>query len=518
MIQLEATVEGPDGQRRRLTLPPKPLLWIGRGDECDLVLDSEMVSRRHVAIRPEADGFEIDDRSVNGTKLLGERILCERRRHRGAQLRLEIAPYQLCLRRMPAPRQASKAPRTPCAGARGEGAGQLRRRIHRELLDQLDLVRLDPQKLSAEHLRPRVVEALHTICRRLLPQSSEAARDALVTELADEALGLGPLQCLLADPGVSEIMVVDAQTVYVERGGVIERTRQRFTDEDAVRSVIERIVTPLGRRIDESTPIVDARLPDGSRVHAIIPPLALRGPCITIRKLGDKRLDLKELIARGSLSREMAEFLHAAVRRRKNIVISGGTGSGKTTLLNVLSSAIPERERIVTIEDAAELRLSQSHVVPLETRPENREGKGEYSIRDLVKSALRMRPDRIVVGECRGGEAIDMLQAMNTGHEGSMTTTHANSPREAVARLETLCMMAGLDLPVRAVRHQIGSSIHIIVQQCRFADGTRRVTHVTEVVGLDEDGEVVLADLFLYEAARFRSTGHLPSFAQELST
>jgi pilus assembly protein CpaF len=293
-----------------------------------------------------------------------------------------------------------------------------------------------------------------------------------------------------------------------------------------VRAAIERIVTPLGRRIDESTPLVDARLKDGSRVNAVIPPLALRGACITIRKFAKNPLRVEDLIRFGSLNERMARFLTRAVRIRKNIVISGGTGSGKTTLLNVLSGAIPEDERVVTIEDAAELQLAQPHVVSLESRPPNLEGKGAYTIRDLVRNALRMRPDRIVVGECRGSEAIDMLQAMNTGHEGSMTTTHANSPREAVARIETLCLMAGVDLPVRAIRSQIASSVHLIVQQSRLSDGSRRVTAVSEVVGIDDDGDVELNEIFSFVrlstagdgkiTGEYRASGYLPSFVDEL--
>jgi pilus assembly protein CpaF len=288
--------------------------------------------------------------------------------------------------------------------------------------------------------------------------------------------------------------------------------------------VLERIVTPLGRRIDESNPIVDARLPDGSRVNAVIPPLALRGPCITIRKFPTERLTLDKLVSFGSLTQQMATFLERCVRVRANVVIAGGTGSGKTTLLNVLSAAIPEHERVVTIEDAAELRLAQPHVVALESRPPNMEGAGAITIRDLVKNALRMRPDRIVVGECRGGEALDMLQAMNTGHEGSMTTTHANSPGEAVQRLETLCLMSGLDLPMQAVRRQIASSVDLLVQQARFADGSRRITHITEVVGLDPSGELELRDIFLYKhtatdaggkvQGKFAPSGYIPSFVE----
>jgi pilus assembly protein CpaF len=344
--------------------------------------------------------------------------------------------------------------------------------------------------------------------------------------MADEALGLGPLEHLLADPSVSEVMVIDAHNIYVERAGKLSLSGARFTDEERVRAVIERIVTPLGRRVDESSPLVDARLKDGSRVNVVIRPLALRGSCITIRKFARTRITLDRLLEFGALSPAMARFLTRSVRAKKNVVIAGGTGSGKTTLLNVLSGAIPEDERIVTIEDAAELSLSQPHVVSLESRPANMEGKGEVPIRALVKNALRMRPDRIVVGECRGGEALDMLQAMNTGHDGSLTTTHANSPVEALMRLETLCLMAGVALPARAIREQIAKSIHLLVQQTRLSDGTRKVTAIAELAGIDRDGNLRLRPIFEFVRARtgedgrvggdFHATGYLPSFLPEL--
>jgi pilus assembly protein CpaF len=327
---------------------------------------------------------------------------------------------------------------------------------------------------------------------------------------------------LLADPLVNEIMVIDANTIYIEKQGRMLRSNARFTDDERVRAVIERIVTPLGRRIDESSPLVDARLPDGSRVNAIIRPLALRGSCITIRKFARTPLTMTKLQEYGAITEAMGRFLTRSVVAKKNIVISGGTGSGKTTLLNVLSAAIPDDERIVTIEDSAELRLAQPHVVSLETRPANMEGKGEYTIRDLVRNALRMRPDRIVVGECRGGEALDMLQAMNTGHDGSLTTTHANSPIEALSRLETLALMAGVDLPSRAIREQLASSVHLIVQQSRLSDGSRKVTGITELCGLDRSGEFETRPIYEYRRTgtgkegrvlgEFVATGNLPSF------
>jgi pilus assembly protein CpaF len=403
----------------------------------------------------------------------------------------------------------------------------LRRKIHRMLLEHLDLATIDATKLDDPSMRPKVLTALRRIVEQVAPEiPPELHHDVLIGELADEALGLGPLERFLADPSISEVMVVDPNTIYVERAGKIILSEARFTDDERVRGVIERIVTPLGRRIDESSPIVDARLKDGSRVNAVIRPIALRGSCITIRKFARKPLTLENLMTFGALTEQMAMFLTRSVMAKKNIIISGGTGSGKTTLLNVLSGSIPSDERIVTIEDAAELQLKQPHVVSLETRPANLEGKGEYTIRDLVRNALRMRPDRIVVGECRGGEALDMLQAMNTGHDGSLTTTHANSPLEAIARIETLCLMSGIELPVRAIREQIAGSIHIVVQQARLADGTRKVTAISEVAGINEEThEIEMRPIFEFVrtgtgtagkvVGDFRATGYLPTFLDE---
>jgi len=346
----------------------------------------------------------------------------------------------------------------------------------------------------------------------------------LLQEMMDEVFDLGPISPLLRDPTVSEIMVNGPTQVYVERDGVLEKTEMQFRDDAHILRVMEKIVSPLGRRIDESSPMVDARLSDGSRVNAIIPPLALNGPTLTIRKFSKDPFKIADLIRFGTLSGEMAKFLEACVKARLNIIVSGGTGSGKTTTLNVLSSFIPEEERIITIEDAAELQLHQSHWVRLETRPPNMEGKGAVTIRDLVRNSLRMRPDRIVVGEVRSGEALDMLQAMNTGHDGSLTTGHANSPRDMLSRLETMVLMAGVDLPVRAIREQIASAIDLIVHQNRLQDGSRKITHITEVQGMEGD-TIILQDLFVFEQegiergqvkGGFKSTGIRPRFLSKL--
>jgi pilus assembly protein CpaF len=350
-------------------------------------------------------------------------------------------------------------------------------------------------------------------------------KQEVIKYVKDELLAYGPITPLLENPQISEIMVNSPTEVYFEKDGKLLRSDTTFQDDQHVLRVIEKIVSPIGRRVDESSPMVDARLPDGSRVNAIIPPLALKGPSLTIRKFSDKPFSIHDLMRFGTLSNDMAEFLDICVKSRLNIFISGGTGSGKTSTLNVLSSFIPNEDRIVTIEDAAELKLNQDHIVSLESRPANIEGKGQISIRDLVRNSLRMRPDRIVVGEVRGAEALDMLQAMNTGHDGSLSTGHANTPRDMLSRLETMVMMAGFDLPVRAIREQIAAAIDLIVQQARLKDGTRKITHITEVLGMEGD-TIVLQDLYLFKESgistegkiegKFVSTGIRPKFTDQL--
>lgn len=403
---------------------------------------------------------------------------------------------------------------------------ELRKQAHMKVIAALDLRRLNVARMEDDELRKTVSAALDDILNHdPMFRTPDIPLETLKKSVFDEIIGLGPLEELISDPTVSEIMVNCHNEIFVEKDGQLTRSPVIFTDDRAVLGAIERIVAPIGRRIDESSPMVDARLADGSRVNAVIPPLALKGPSITIRKFSRRKLVGEDLIRFGTLSPHMLEFLRTAVKQGANIIISGGTGSGKTTLLNVLSSYIPDDERIVTVEDAAELQLSQPNLVSLEARPANMEGKGAVPIRDLVKNCLRMRPDRIVVGECRGGEALDMLQAMNTGHDGSLTTAHANTPRDCIARLEVMTLMAGLDLPVQAIREQICSAVDIVVQQSRFSCGSRRVTHITEVSGM-ESGVITLQDVFVFKEegfseqgkiqGKFVPTAYIPDFYQEL--
>ena len=380
----------------------------------------------------------------------------------------------------------------------------MKSRLHRAIISRLDLTRLNT--LSPDRVRAEVSRLAEDLLLAENAPISETERDRLVNEVHHELFGLGPLEPLLADQTISDILVNSYSSVYIERRGKLERTAITFKDDEHLMRVIERIVSTVGRRIDEAQPMVDARLPDGSRVNAIIPPLALDGPVLSIRRFGTNPLRMAQLIENGALTKEVALLFEMCVRARLNIVISGGTGAGKTTLLNALSAYIPVNERIVTIEDSAELQLQQPHVVRLETRPSNIEGKGEVSQRDLVKNALRMRPDRIVVGEVRGGETIDMLQAMNTGHDGSLTTVHANSPRDALARLETMIQMTGMRLSDRAMRQQISSAVNLVIQVSRLTDGTRRISSISEVTGMEGD-TTVMQEIFKFEQTGVDSTG-----------
>ena len=398
--------------------------------------------------------------------------------------------------------------------------------VHKELVRQMDLKRMHIDTLTDEEVRGQLGDLIDTVLLTVghkLPPAIDKKR--LKKIVLDETVGLGALEQLLDDPSITEVMVNAFNDIYIERDGRLVQSPVAFTSDEAVMATIERIVSPLGRRIDESSPMVDARLRDGSRVNAIIPPLALRGPCITIRKFSDQKLTDRDLIRYGSTNEAMVTFMRMCVEQRSNIVVSGGTGSGKTTLLNILSNFIPMEERVITVEDAAELWLVQPHVVSLEARPANMEGKGQVTIRELVKNCLRMRPDRIVVGECRGGEALDMLQAMNTGHDGSLTTAHANSPRDMLRRLEVMVLMAGMDLPVSAIREQVASAVDIVIQQTRFGDGSRRISCISEVCGI-ESSNIQLTDIFRYQQTGFDedgkvvgqyiATGVVPTFYEEL--
>ncbi len=507
---------------------------IGRHRSHPVVLPSWRVARTHAEVRRTGGRHTIVDLgSLGGTTVNGERI-----NEYGPLLEDdEIVIGGFMLRVLATGSGPDGAVREGKGGvpaslvapdgalARDDAPLEARRLLHRRLLGRIDLRRQEIRHLDAQELRAR----LRAILEEIISADPEIVGDAeparLVDALIDEAIGLGPLETLLGDPTVSEIMVNGTDAVYVERAGILQRSELRFSSDDAIRSVIDRIVAPVGRRIDDGSPMVDARLPDGSRVNAIIPPLAIRGPAVTIRRFNARVLEPADLLRLHTASVPMLEFLGVCVRTRRNIVVSGGTGSGKTTLLNVLSNLIDDGERIITIEDAAELRLRHAHLVSLEARPPNTEGKGRVTIRDLVRNALRMRPDRIIVGECRGGEALDMLQAMNTGHDGSLTTAHANSPRDVLARLEVMVLMAGVDIPVQAIREQIASAVDIVVQQARQADGVRRITEITEITGM-EGGRIQMQPIFRLNHARsaagragpaFEACGHVPGFYDALA-
>lgn len=394
-------------------------------------------------------------------------------------------------------------------------------RIHRRLIDSIDLAKMD--LMSSSEMLSQIRNVIETLIAGEGVPLNQMERDRLVLEIQHETFGLGPLEPLLADDEISDILVNSSSKVYVEKGGKLVKTDVCFRDNAHLIQIIERIVSKVGRRIDESSPYVDARLPDGSRVNAIIPPLALDGPALSIRRFGREPLTMRDLIALETLDERMALLLEAAVQTRLNILLSGGTGTGKTTLLNVLSAYIPEGERLVSIEDSAELHLKREHVVRLETRPPNLEGRGEVTSRDLLRNALRMRPDRIIIGEVRGAEALDLLQAMNTGHDGAISTVHANTTRDAMSRLETMVLMAGLDLPERAIKEQLASALHLVVQLVRFSDGTRKVVKLSEITGM-EGNTIVMHDVIVFEqkgidregkvVGRFRATGVRPRFAE----
>lgn len=539
---LQLVIQSQSGQEQHFKLPPG-VYTIGRDDKNKIVLRDETISGRH-AVLSVTDQLAIEDlNSTTGTYLEGERVR-DRAEFQVGQT-LQVGGYAIRVvgegkptPPPPAPAPSRAEPSPPPAPARpGLPAKKplspemrirrnIKQQVHKELLDRLDLRRMTAENIGESGLQERARELVDQIIddvKDRLPQGIDPGK--LADEIYNEAVKLGPLEDYLADDEITEIMVNGHDQIYLERAGCLERGETTFVDDASVQAIIERIVSPLGRRIDESRPYVDARLPDGSRVNAIIHPLSLVGPCVTIRKFSKTPFTVDKLIQMGAMTAGMALFSRICVQVRKNIIISGGTGTGKTTFLNVVSGFLPETERILTVEDAAELQLPQEHVVRLESRPANIEGTGAITIRDLVRNALRMRPDRIVVGECRGGEALDMLQAMNTGHEGSLTTVHANSPRDAMSRLETMVLMAGMELPIRAIREQIGSAIQIVIHLSRFSDGSRRVSKMTEVCGLEGD-RIVLQDLFEFKQEGISAegkvlgqlvpTGNVPTFIDEI--
>jgi pilus assembly protein CpaF len=522
---------------QRIELEDREIM-IGREHPAQIILASTYVSGQHARIVKSDNDYElidlkstnrtfVNDRQVENSVLLSQDDV------------IKIGDWELKFRQdaatgteeevvaEPALPEAQAEANSKNTATREADEISFKNKARSLLIEKMNLKKLSARDAGDEALREMTEERLDGILAELAPEMPAGIElSRLRKNILDDMLGLGPLEDFLEDGRISEIMVNAWDQIYYERAGKLHKSKKKFIDDAHVLAVIQRIVAPVGRSINESTPLVDARLKDGSRVNAIIPPLALQGPTITIRKFAKKRLTTGDLIRFGSIDDNMVRFLELAVRERQNIIISGGTGSGKTTLLNILSGFIPNDERIVTIEDAAELRLHQEHVISLETRPANMEGAGAYTIRDLVKNCLRMRPDRIVVGECRGGEALDMLQAMNTGHDGSLTTAHANSPRDVLSRLETMVLMSGMDLPVRAIREQIASAVNLIVQQSRQADGSRKITHITEVTGIE--GEIILTqDIFRFEQQGFDDSGNvkgtftsygiIPSFVQDLA-
>ncbi len=531
---------------------------IGKSDENLIALQGWTVAKRHASIQRKPDGVYVEDLgSSSGTEVNGRKISLHGPLKPGDKIAIAGYTLEVLDLELPAADSPVSAPQAaPASMASAAAAVPLAptfqptpatvsapppaptmsdetrasmtrhlKRIHQLLIKQMDLRRMDVSRQSEDELRTNTRVLLEEIVLKDKELPPEIDRQRIIKQVLDEVVGLGPLEDLLADEAVTEIMVNRFDEIFIERLGKLTKSDITFTSDLAVVGAIERIVAPLGRRIDESSPMVDARLKDGSRVNAVIPPLALKGANITIRKFSKKKLQGEDMVRFGSMTHEMLGFMKTVVEQKANMIISGGTGSGKTTLLNLLASFIPPDERIITVEDAAELQLAQPNLIGLESRPANAEGKGMVAIRDLVKNTLRMRPDRIVVGECRGGEALDMLTAMNTGHDGSLTTAHANTPRDCLARLEVMVMMSGLDLPVRAIREQIASAIRFFIQQSRFSCGSRKITHITEVTGME--GEVIsLQDIFLFKQQGFGAdgkvkgkhvaTGAIPDFYQDL--
>ena len=522
-------------------------LIIGRGEGSDLRIADKRVSRRHAEIVEENGHFYVQDLGSHaGSWKNGERLAGRTEFHRGDLLK--ISDYEIRFEsadRAESGESLPKAEKKEFSGVAQthalplfqeqkdqqnlftEKMMELSKKVQAKVLDELKMNSGDGQKnLASELMRPQVEAALDLALREMRHEIPDNIELPLLRQtLLDNLIGLGPLSPLLRNPSISEIMINGPDNIFIESKGLQYRTSSRFQGESHLQSIIQRIVEPLGRHIDAASPMVDARLEDGSRVNAVIPPLALDGSLVTIRKFPLKKLMIEDLENFGSLTRPMSLFLKEAVRTRRNILVSGGTGSGKTTLLNILSQFIPEKERIITVEDSAELKLSHENLCRLEARPANVEGQGRITIRDLVINTLRMRPDRIIVGECRGAEALDMLQAMNTGHDGSMTTCHANNPRDALSRLENMVMMAGFELPSSAIREQIASAIHLIVHQSRLPDGSRKIVKISEVTGR-ESGMILMQDIFTFEQEGFdekfhvighhTATGNIPRFIDEL--
>lgn len=551
-LQLEIRKPG----KAPLFFPIEPGIYsIGRDPDCKIELAHHNVEEKHAVLTIGHDDCWLEDLDaetgtfVNGTRIhgrvrivpaelisIGPFILAVLNEHPGNNKTIEPPPQAVFspdINDVPVETDLDHNTE-PAAISKNYGKAimdqkqSVKHQIHRELLKRMDIKRLTASNINHEELRQKAMTTIEDIVndvRSKLPAGMDPSE--LAKEICDEALGLGSLEDFLKNPDISEIMVNGPSQIYIEKNGKLLLTDKVFMNNNSVLAVIERIVSPIGRRIDESQPYVDARLPDGSRVNAIIPPLSLVGPCLTIRKFSRIPLTAQNLIDFGTMTRDIVDFVKLCIALRKNIIVSGGTGCGKTTLLNVLSAFLPENERILTIEDAAELKLKQAHVVRLESRPPNIEGKGAITIRDLVNNSLRMRPDRIVVGECRGGEALDMLQAMNTGHDGSLTTIHANSPRDVISRLETMVLMSGMDLPTRAIREQIASAIDLIIHESRFSDGTRKVTNISEIVGLEGE-QITMQDIFMFKQTgvdengkvlgHFKPTGSVPTFMEEART
>ena len=543
-------IKGRNEAARNVQLEADRSAWlIGRESSCDIVLASSQISRRHAKLTCEGAQFCIEDcGSAMGTFIGNVKINDREKISIGHQIR--IGTYELFLsdHEVTEEEESSHTSYTQVDAVLRNNMMQgkllheyknanllytdemmaLKRRIHERVLTEMHLVdmKINVNEMQKAESRKNLDRALNKVLRELwheLPRTipAEVFKEALV----DELINYGPISSLLRAPDIDEVMVNGPNMIFVEKRGKLYETGIRFFNERHLISIIQRIVEPLGRHVDEASPMVDARLPDGSRVNAIIPPLALDGASVTIRKFAAKKLTAEDLVNFGSMTQNMADFMAEAVKARQNIVISGGTGSGKTTLLNVLSQFIPLEERLVTIEDSAELKLSHRNLVRLESRPANIEGRGRIAIRDLLVNSLRMRPDRIIIGECRAGEALDMLQAMNTGHDGSLTTVHANSPRDALSRLENMVLMAGYELPVSAIREQVSSAIHLIIQQNRLVDGTRKITQISEVVGR-EGNVITMQDIFVFQqegldsdgkvTGYYTATGNIPHFVEVL--